>query len=100
VTIAGPERSLLFITMLNRDPIIGVLQVKRGEDLRSAQPVERLRDERKGRIVLNSKVVQSVVINVEMYTTILLLGEEDRRTCLGYAIADLSILLSYKKVLS
>jgi hypothetical protein len=100
VTVAGPERSLLFIATLDGDPVIGVLQVKRGEDLRSAQPIERLRDERKGRTVLNSKVVQSAVINAETHAAILLLGEEDRRTRLGYAAADPSILLGCEKVLS
>jgi hypothetical protein len=99
VTVAGPERSLPFIATLDRDPIIGVLQVKRGEDLRSAQPIEHLRNERKRRMVLNGEVVQSAVVNAKAHTAVLLLCKEDRRTRFGYAAADPSILLGYKKVL-
>jgi hypothetical protein len=100
VTILGPKRSLPFIATLDRDPIIGILQVKGGEDLCAAQSVKSLSNKRERSTVLDCNIVQSAVINVEVYATILLLCKDDRRTRLGYAIADPSVRLICDKVMS
>jgi len=73
VSIAWPESCLLYILRLNQYLMISRPQVNLGEHCCSSQLIQQVINSRQWVFVLDSQLVQLMVINTQPWTTILLL---------------------------
>ena len=75
MTISYLKGRLLLVSLLNLEPIIGVIKVKFSEDLNLRKTVKYLAYERDRILVLNSNLIKFAVVYAEPYYTISLRNE-------------------------
>ena len=64
VAVASTEGYFLFITFLNTDPVVGVLDVNLAKEFSASKAVKDLRNERERVIILYRDIVKPLVINI------------------------------------
>jgi hypothetical protein len=86
--MASVESSLPFISGMNPDKVVGVLEVQRCIDSSFAGAIQEIGDERKRITIFPSDFVESTIVDAESETTTLFLDEQDRSSARSFRRTD------------